>query len=115
MYSLSSLDLPLSSHSTPTQTVTPSASLRKVLQQSFEAAVASSEDAAAAVHSLLPGMRTDPQDTLDEALHLSLSRPLMLLTNQRDDLKKAVARIADRFRPCVPLGLAGQLVDRGSS
>lgn len=110
MYSLSSLDLPLSSHSTPTQTVTPSASLRKVLQQSFDAAaVASSEDASAAVHSLLPGIRTDPQDTLDEALHLSLSRPLMLLTNQRDDLKKAVARIADRFRPCVPLGLAGQL------
>lgn len=87
-----------------TQTVSPSSSLRKVLQQSYDAVVesaSSSEDAAAAVHSLLPGARTDHRDTTDEALHLSLSRPLMLLTNQRQDLKKAVARIADRFRPCV--------------
>lgn len=82
--------------------LSPSSSLRKVLQQSYDAVVesaSSSEDAAAAVHSLLPGARTDHRDTTDEALHLSLSRPLMLLTNQRQDLKKAVARIADRFRP----------------
>lgn len=90
------------------QTVTPSASLRKVLQQSFDVAASSSEDAAA-VHSLLPGVRIDPRDTLDDTLHLSLSRPLMLLTNQREDLKKAVARIADRFRPCVPPDSARQL------
>jgi hypothetical protein len=39
-------------------------SMSGVLQQSFDVAASSSEDAAA-VHSLLPGVRIDPRDTLE--------------------------------------------------
>ncbi|GAA5877526.1 hypothetical protein JCM3774_005896 [Rhodotorula dairenensis] len=82
--------------------LTPSAGLRKVLRKSYEAAVDSAAPTGAAIHSLLPDASTLPRAAdgaggNDDALHLSLSRPLMLLTNQRDDLRKAVARIADRF------------------
>jgi len=38
----------------------------------------------------------------DTALHLSLSRPLMLQTNQREDLRAAVAKVATAASGCAP-------------
>ncbi|GAA5993206.1 hypothetical protein JCM10908_004505 [Rhodotorula pacifica] len=90
--------------------LTPSTSLRRVLRSTFAAAVEKTPKDAA-IHSLLPtntprslieGSSEDVIDVPeqeDNVLHLSLSRPLMLLTNQRDDLRKVVARTADQSAP----------------
>ncbi|GAA5903410.1 hypothetical protein JCM8208_001912 [Rhodotorula glutinis] len=83
----------------------PSTGLSKVLKKATaDAAVAAPDDAT--VHSLLvppvpdnrssdAGSAPDPVDhSSSTALHLSLSRPLMLQTNQRQELRAAVAKVA---------------------
>lgn len=93
--------------------VTPSSGLKKVLRRAYEAAA----EAAApkvSIHSLLPdeGGPSDTRKAPNEAasadseslnsketLRVSLSRPLMPLTNQRDELRRAVARVAEQASP----------------
>ncbi|GAA5844300.1 hypothetical protein JCM9279_001760 [Rhodotorula babjevae] len=83
----------------------PSAGLSKVLKKATaDAAAAAPADSI--VHSLLSppavdnsssaaSSTVDPVDhSSSTALHLSLSRPLMLQTNQREELRAAVAKVA---------------------
>ncbi|BGP43436.1 poly(U)-specific 3'-to-5' RNA exonuclease [Rhodotorula kratochvilovae] len=79
--------------------------LSKILKRATADAEAAAPEGAT-VHSLLappPSSAPTGEDTApsaqpnastDSALHLSLSRPLMLQTNQRADLRAAVARVA---------------------
>ncbi|BGP51651.1 poly(U)-specific 3'-to-5' RNA exonuclease [Rhodotorula kratochvilovae] len=60
----------------------PSPGLSKILKRATADAEAAAPEGAT------------PNASTDSALHLSLSRPLMLQTNQRADLRAAVARVA---------------------
>ncbi|GAA5998966.1 HVSL domain-containing protein [Rhodotorula paludigena] len=92
----------------------PSSALRRVLKQATADASALAPSSAA-VHSLLepakgsaanfPSRLATPvsdagselASTPASSLHVSLSRPLMLQTNQREELGRAVARLAGRI------------------
>ncbi|GAA6008403.1 hypothetical protein JCM10207_000114 [Rhodosporidiobolus poonsookiae] len=83
----------------------PSPAFRKRLLSAVDLA-RSSAPRDSTIHSLLdppslpssrsstPTLDTDAASTSEEALHLSLSRPLMLQTNQRGELRAGVARVA---------------------
>ena len=78
---------------TPTSDL--SATLRTAIRKSSEAKEL--EGRGDAFHSLLnaePGASATPAPRA--ALHISLSRPLMLQTNQRDELRVAVAQVASK-------------------
>ena len=100
--------------------VEPSTGLSKILKKATSDAAAAAPDAST-VHSLLSppaadNSSTGPSATLDPvdrssstALHLSLSRPLMLQTNQREELRTAVAKVAAASSGCVHLCLSRHL------
>lgn len=90
-------------------TVTPSDSLRGTLESALalvspppRSADDSDSDSdlsslASTVHSLLPSASPSPSPSevgAQAPLHLSLSRPLILQTNQRDELRTGVAKLA---------------------
>jgi hypothetical protein len=59
------------------------------------------------LHTFLNGHPDDTSGTTRDAaeIHISLSRPLFLRAHQRDNVKKAVKRIADSSAPYVCIGL----------
>ncbi|ORY68045.1 U6 snRNA phosphodiesterase Usb1 [Leucosporidium creatinivorum] len=77
----------------------PSDELRKTLEKALKLATPSpteTEEQKAAVHSLLPvSAVASKEKTVKEQppLHLSLSRPLILQTNQRAELRAALAKL----------------------
>lgn len=91
---------PLPSHCTdPFLTaVTPSDALRKTLDKALKLASPPAESADSAIHSLLPGKDDASAGDAQEPLHLSLSRPLILQTNQRAELKSALADLSSRTK-----------------
>jgi hypothetical protein len=80
--------------------VTPSDDLRTTLEKALKFATPPPplEDEQRAVHSLLPtsAVESTALTTNEEQppLHLSLSRPLILQTNQRAELRAALAQLA---------------------
>ncbi|KAK4047335.1 poly(U)-specific 3'-to-5' RNA exonuclease [Microbotryomycetes sp. JL201] len=70
----------------------------QVLKNAVKDASSGLKDSSATVHSLLDKTRPEKEGQLaseDLVLHMSLSRPLILQTNQRGDLKAAVASVAN--------------------
>lgn len=75
-------------------TVTPTEELLRLLTRAIK--LASAQDSALIVHPLLPSEAQDKDVSASSTatLHISLSRPLMLQTNQRDELRLAVQKVA---------------------
>ncbi|KAM0790907.1 hypothetical protein ACM66B_004214 [Microbotryomycetes sp. NB124-2] len=80
----------------------PDDALRKALCKAVKDASSGLKDSATVVHSFLQQSPSDGDERKaadDTVLHMSLSRPLMLQTNTRSDLKAAVATVAHSSKP----------------
>lgn len=85
----------------------PSEALLKTLREAYALVSSVPETAPPVIHSLLGPSPT--QGTASSTLHLSLSRPLILQTNQRSDLRAGIARLAQGFSRCVLLNSSASL------
>lgn len=77
--------------------MTPSDDLRRTLKKAVR--LVSAENGVDTIHSLLPPSSSDGKGHDQEnRLYLSLSRPLILQTNQRNELRAALGSLASKTK-----------------